>query len=95
MATEVVPLAVSPSIKFNSAVVTVAPSIISNSASVIAAEPIVNPAAVTYPEASIVKPVVNAPLTSQVPLISIAVAVKSISLVAPNDNTVALEPCIN
>ena len=35
------------------------------------------------------------PLISQVPLISIAVAVKSISSVAPIDNTVALDPCKN
>ncbi len=42
-----------------------------------------------------VPPSVVVPLTSAVPLISIAVAVKSISSVAPIDNTVAEEPCIN
>ena len=47
------------------------------------------------PVDTIVEPVVNAPLTSAVPLISIAVAVKSISSVAPIDNTVALDPCTN
>ena len=50
---------------------------------------------VTEPVATIVEPAVNAPLTSAVPLISIAVAVKSISSVAPIDITVALEPCTN
>ena len=46
-------------------------------------------------DVTLVPPSENCPLISQVPLISIAVAVKSISSVAPIDNTVALEPCIN
>ena len=63
------------------AVPAVNPSNSSNSASARTALPAVNPAPVTTPVATIVEPVVNAPLTSQVPLISIAVAVKSISSV--------------
>ena len=38
---------------------------------------------------------VATPLTFSVPFKSTAVAVKSISSVAPIDNTVALDPCIN
>jgi len=39
-----------------------------------------------------VLPLVSVPETSQVPLISMAVAVKSISSVAPSDNIALLEP---
>ena len=39
--------------------------------------------------------VVSVPLTLMVPFTSISVAVRSISSVAPIDNTVALEPCMN
>ena len=42
-----------------------------------------------------VSPSVVVPETSSVPLRSTAVAVKSISSVAPNDKTVAEDPCIN
>ena len=39
--------------------------------------------------------IVTSPLILAVPFMSIVVAVRSISSVAPSDNTVALEPCIN
>ena len=75
-------------------------SLISNpSPSAIAPVPTVAPPSIKLISAAVdvifVPPSEKVPLISQVTLMSIAVAVKSISSVAPIYNTVALEPCIN
>ena len=55
---------------------------------------LVAPVIETAPVA-VIAAVVSVPLTSMVPFTSIAVAVRSISSVAPSPKTVALIPCTN